>query len=374
MKIWCITGSLFLLLIACRPSADFSILVEGLAPYEGYQAYLMKEDLNDPSLTDTISAGVVRHEKVILRGTLESPDQVTLVVTDNERFPVIYRFILETGKLQLYPDKQQEFIVAGGKYNDEIINSWKNTSTYDSLMQLYKSKNTSAKTKEERSQVISLFREITKLKSEALTTLAQNASDPMSRLLATISGATLKINEKLEIIEQTEQKMGETPTSRRWKAFYQGQQQREELKRQLRSGGQYIDFTAPDLQGNTYRVKDVLKNNRYILIEFWASWCKPCRTEIPHLKEAYEKYHPKGFEIISYSLDKEKQNWLRASTEEALPWLNLSDLKGPGSSIVNAYAVDGIPANFMIETTTGKIIATDLRQKHLSEELAKRMD
>ncbi|MBQ8676283.1 MAG: TlpA family protein disulfide reductase [Bacteroidaceae bacterium] len=105
-------------------------------------------------------------------------------------------------------------------------------------------------------------------------------------------------------------------------------------------------FTLPDPEGNSHSLADVLKANKYVLIDFWASWCKPCRKSIPDLKEAYAKYHDRGFTIVSVSVDSDRDAWLKAVGEEQMPWLQLHDKEG----VMRKYGVEGIPSVFFMRS------------------------
>lgn len=129
------------------------------------------------------------------------------------------------------------------------------------------------------------------------------------------------------------------------------------------SSEQWVDklapgFTQPDVNGKTLSLEDF--KGKYVLVDFWASWCTPCRVEIPELKSVYEKYKDKNFTILSISLDKDKEKWMSALTQEQMTWPQLSDLKGDQNSAAKAYKVLGIPANFLIDPN-GKIIAVGIR-------------
>jgi len=129
------------------------------------------------------------------------------------------------------------------------------------------------------------------------------------------------------------------------------------------------DFTAPDTIGNNVSLSSF--RGKYVLLDFWASWCHPCRDENPVLVKAYNKFQPKGFEILSVSLDQQtkKEAWLKAIHDDHLSWMQVSDLKYWKSEIAALYAIRAIPQNFLIDPQ-GKIIAKNLRGTALETKLA----
>ena len=133
-------------------------------------------------------------------------------------------------------------------------------------------------------------------------------------------------------------------------------------------GKPVIDFTQSDIHNKPVKTTDF--RGKYLLIDFWASWCVPCRAENPHLVAAYKTYQSKGFEILGVSLDDEdkRKDWLKAIETDGLPWTQVSDLKGWKNEAGVLYGIRSIPSNFLIDPQ-GKIIARNLRGKQVEEKL-----
>ena len=127
-------------------------------------------------------------------------------------------------------------------------------------------------------------------------------------------------------------------------------------------------FTLNDAAGKPLSLSDL--KGKIVLVDFWASWCEPCRAEGPNLKEQYKLYKDKGFEIISVSLDTDKKSWLKAIADDGLNWLQVSDLKGYRSAAVQSYGIGGVPSFFLLDRD-GKIIANaNIQGASLNQKLA----
>lgn len=131
-------------------------------------------------------------------------------------------------------------------------------------------------------------------------------------------------------------------------------------------GSQAPELIFPNPEGDLIAVSSLRGN--YVFIDFWASWCKPCRAENPNLKRIYELYHPKGLEVYGYSLDQEREQWITAIETDQLTWEQTSDLKGWGAKGAKDYGVQAIPATYLLDPQ-GIIIARDLRGAELEAAL-----
>lgn len=135
-------------------------------------------------------------------------------------------------------------------------------------------------------------------------------------------------------------------------------------------GQQYTDFEMADTDGKMHRISELVGKGKWVLVDFWASWCAPCRAEMPNVLEAYKKYHAKGFEIVGVSLDQKKEAWVKGIGQLQMPWLQISDLKGWKCAAVPVYKIEGIPDNILIDPQ-GKIVDRALRGKMLQNRLRK---
>ncbi len=139
------------------------------------------------------------------------------------------------------------------------------------------------------------------------------------------------------------------------------------LRTILLAGMEAPDIALPDRNGETRRLSDL--RGKVVLIDFWASWCRPCRMENPNVVRLYQQYHNNGFEIFSVSLDNNREAWLKAITDDHLNWTNhVSDLRGWSSAGGKLYGIQSIPSTVLVGPD-GKILARNLRGQELENKL-----
>ena len=149
-------------------------------------------------------------------------------------------------------------------------------------------------------------------------------------------------------------------------AEMQRQQKEYENKAKLWVGKRAPDFSLPDPNGKMWSISSF--KGKYVLVDFWASWCRPCRMENPNVVNAFNQYKGKNFTILGVSLDKTKEDWLQAIKEDQLAWTHISDLKFWSSKAVEVFQFDGIPYNILIDPS-GIVIAESLRGEDLENKL-----
>lgn len=140
-------------------------------------------------------------------------------------------------------------------------------------------------------------------------------------------------------------------------------------------GAEVTDLVMNDTTGTERHLRDMIVPGHYTLIDFWASWCGPCRQEMPGVKEVYEKYHAKGFDIIGVSFDQKRDAWVNAIKTVAggLPWQHISDLKGWACQAGEVYGVNSIPCTLLVGPD-GRIMAEGLRAEALAKKMAELLD
>lgn len=159
-----------------------------------------------------------------------------------------------------------------------------------------------------------------------------------------------------------------------WKGKFAGNQavkqfvKHMELIKPVSVGHQAPDFSIPGIDGKTIKLSDY--KGKYVMLDFWASWCVPCRKENPNVVKLYQQYHPKGLEIVGISLDEKKDAWQKAISDDQLVWAQGSELQNFNGPTVQRYQVQAIPSNFILDPS-GKIIAKNITGSDLAAFFAK---
>lgn len=180
--------------------------------------------------------------------------------------------------------------------------------------------------------------------------------------------ATLVISNKMAVIDVVKFDPVYQSLSKRVLSSFTGQKITDKYNKAKQFAvGKSIDFTLPDAKGNEFKLSSL--KGKYVLVDFWASWCMPCRAENPFLLKAYAELKDKNFEIVGVSLDDKKESWLGAVKADNLPWTQVSDVKGFKTEIAVRFGISAIPQNVLIDPD-GKVIAKDLRGEDVNKRIA----
>ncbi|TAE31606.1 MAG: AhpC/TSA family protein [Cytophagales bacterium] len=263
--------------------------------------------------------------------------------------------------------------VKTGKKGQTVVTGSKNMEFYTKLMTQYddiKAKNTTWQTQyneaaskndqKKMNDVMAQSEKASKVFSDGVKAMLPEMGTSLAALFATNFLSVENDFETLNVLAQRFEK--ENPNSPQAKGFI-GNIARI---RGLMLGGLAPEIALADTTGNSVPLSSL--RGKYVLIDFWASWCGPCRMENPNVVRMYNKYKEKGFTIYSVSLDQNRENWVRAIRNDNLTWTHVSDLQYWKSAAAQQYGVTGIPKTFLLDKE-GKIIAKDLRGPALEQKL-----
>ena len=330
-----IFGIILILFSSCndKPSTEFSLTGKTKGIENGTMIYL---DNADSQTIDLIDSTKVENNSFIFNTELpNSPLHVVLRTNDDSH----YRFLWLENKSMTFDATQNDFentIVTGSKV-ENLAQSLR--KELENLSEENQRKKEIEFIKEHPNSIVS---------AETLSTYLTTFGKKETKELFDLFSEENKLSKYGKIISSY-----------------------LELKEQAEIGGQFIDFEMVDKNGELQKLSDL--KGKIIFLDFWASWCAPCRKENPNLVKTYEKFKPKGFEIFAVSLDENKENWIKAIEKDKLNWYHVNDLKGNGNKASLIYGVEGIPDSFLIDQN-GIIVARDLRGKELDKKLTKLME
>jgi thiol-disulfide isomerase/thioredoxin len=359
------------LLFSCKPSTtnygdNYEVIVKADGVYDGLRAYLMKtENGRNRIATDT---AVVFNGAFVFKGEIKGTEMRALTIDGVRGQTSVF---LEPGiiHVELYKDSIHKSKVEG-TYNNAVFNDYKNQyqekiEAIDAVRSQFLNSNKDTeglkalqkKGDSLRAQLKNFGYEFIKTNNdsdfslfvlEGLTSQKGFDVELASNAFKNIEASIKTKNESNQLItDRIRQKIESNPN-----------------RLKIKIGMQAPDFTAPDPQGKQITLSEI--KGKVTIVDFWASWCKPCRIENPNLVKLYDKYHSKGLEIISVSLERGNQKafWIEAIKKDQLNWYNISNLKFWQDPIAQAYSVNSIPATFILDEN-GTVVAERLRGAEL---------
>ncbi|MFS4455683.1 peroxiredoxin family protein [Maribacter sp. 2304DJ31-5] len=382
---------LILVLVSCKNSTKEKVAKENNTQYtitgSGWEAF--EGDEFRITIADTVPgnsrqlfAPIIKNGSFTVKGNIAHPQYGYFGIYDQKGEWKYYKgdFIFEAGKINIVYDTliksnvvaQNTHRIDGGHYNQIILNQVRNNPIRLKKLRTFRA--FADKQNKETYKDTAIVNHFFKLQNDykdynlaLFEDIRHNHKDPYARLLA-MSQGHINVDPSFELKELEKEIGAFTPEMTNILFNYNSRVLRSKNSKTVGIGKVIKDFTAKNLSGDDFHLANVLKKNKYTLIEFWASWCSPCRAEIPHMKKAYERFNDKGFEIVSFSLDHKKDRWIKASEEEDFPWVNIGDLLAMKSPVAKMYGVRSIPDNYLVNSE-GIIIAEDLRKEKLDKKL-----
>ncbi|MEP6749274.1 MAG: TlpA disulfide reductase family protein [Bacteroidota bacterium] len=351
---------LILLIACCLPAMAFSqkqILINGKVDGLKEHSYVYLIDANTTNATDTFARGIVKKGEFELKGSLREPTLVSLDFADVKKRTVLF---LDNSKINISGNVNdlQKLTVTGSPAQVDF-QAFQDTfnplfNKYSALSQRMKAGGNTDTLQLEGAKTFTAIQEKIDL------FLKQHAASPISPFLLII---TAQVTDDINILEKRFNTLDATA-----QANYYGKY----LKQMIDDtkigavGSDEIEFTQTDVNGKPVTLSSF--KGKYVLVDFWASWCGPCRMENPNVVNTYQQFKSKNFTVLGVSLDKLKDPWLKAISDDKLEWTHVSDLKFWSNEVAVKYHIQSIPQNFLIDPN-GKIIARNLRGPALKEKL-----
>ncbi len=323
------------LLTACSGGADYLIKGSSKEFADGSKVYLFYLDTNDEPVF--IDSTVCEKNSFAFSGVADTLKMAAVVVAKSpvDGNAVHVDLVLEPGKISIGEsdaEKRHIDVATGTPLNDVLDRFSREVGAYinnpDSLFPF----------------IASYIRE--------------NIDNPVGGYLFDRYHFSMPCDMKLELINSMSerQRAGYAAISEETLMRIEQEKARAAKARELFPGNLYKDFTAKSTSGEDVSLKSVVENgsNSYILLLFWATWCAPCRADMPKIADLYEQYRDKGFEVFAASIDDDRSAWLGA-VKDYSKWQNVL----VDGAVHDLYGVRGVPAHFLIDCPTGKIVVAD---------------
>ncbi|MEK6495419.1 TlpA disulfide reductase family protein [Myroides odoratimimus] len=382
MKKLSVLFALILLMVSCQKKNTIEVITENLPDKTKVDVYIRGLGFNE---SEVVTSGDIEGGKVILDNPFTEGEWAYLSIKESEEENHIVLFVGEPGAITIRFDKNNpdKSTVEGTDTNKIVQQFMGDTRPISQKLDAFIEKNMSrmqelagSTTNDEGKE------ELKKLKQE-YSSIAGEFDVTIKKYEAANRDNAFGLMMFVELMNMQEKSLAEYQAdfdqySEALRTSKFGKRVDAYIKELLENDGKEvatfkIGDKLPEFKGLTPEDKELtlssfLEGKKLVLVDVWASWCGPCRQENPNVVKTYEDYHKLGFDIIGYSLDKDKAAWVKAIAADKLTWAQVSNLKFWKDPIVKDYGIKGIPANYLIDAN-GVIVAMDLRGNELGEKV-----
>ena len=350
------------LIISCNSSNDFTI--NGSTDVnDGTKVYILQADQNNqPYIKDST---IIKNSKFNFTGEAATPEISYFQVEGVNGYVLS---IIESGKInaEIYKDSITTSLVTGTKSNNDFNKYRQQTKSLVEDINQIAYEQQQAIFSNDLELASKLRKDISQKEREVMLYewdfIINNRDSYMSALLLEVFMVENKVN-KDSIIEVFNTFSNRIKISNVGKNIADLLRQYEDP---INVGELAPDFTAPSLDGGNITLSENL--GKVTLIDFWAAWCRPCRVENPNLVKLYKKYSSSGLQIVGVSLDRTKEQWEKAVSDDNLPWIHVSNLNFWNDPIARQYSIRAIPQSFLLDEN-GYVIAKNLRGLSLDQKV-----
>ena len=351
-----------LVLVSCGKQAEKYTVNGTIEGVEEGEAVLQKIESGQPVPVDTAQ---IASGQFTFTGSAEHPAFHLVYVNDN-RVPVT--FFLENGDITIngHVDSLQNVEVKGSpltdqfqKFNDGVPSNDRAQELQQEFMQARQSGD-QQKMKELAGEYQAIMQEQQQYYKDYVN---ENTDNAVGAFLGMNLAKSMGADELDTLISSFQASLPGHPYVQEMKNVADSKKEQAEAKSAIQVGKTAPNFTLPDTEGEEVSLNEF--EGKYVLLDFWASWCSPCRKENPNMVKAYKEFGGENFEIVGVSLDKTKDPWMKAIEEDNITWTQLHDPKG---EVANTYGVQSIPFTLLLNKE-GEIIEKNLRGEALQNKL-----